>query len=73
MAIHADAGKVEDLDRMYSEIRGKKGKLDVVFANAGSYEQMPYNEVTEDFYDQCADIKRQGRVLHDSKGDPAHG
>ena len=59
-AIHADAGKVEDLDRMYSEIRGKKGKLDVVFANAGIYEQMPYNEVTEDFYDQCADINAKG-------------
>ena len=60
VAIHADAGKVEDLDRMYSEIRGKKGKLDVVFANAGIYEQMPYNEVTEDFYDQCADINAKG-------------
>ena len=59
-AIQADAGKVEDLERMYAEIKEKKGKLDVVFANAGIYEQMPYDKVTEEFYDQCADINAKG-------------
>ncbi len=59
-AIQADAGKLEDLDRMYAEIQEKKGKLDVVFANAGIYEQMPYDKVTEDFYDRCADINAKG-------------
>ena len=59
-AIQADAGKLEDLDRMYAGIQEKKGKLDVVFANAGIYEQMPYDKVTEDFYDRCADINAKG-------------
>ena len=59
-AIQADAGNVEDLNRMYAEIKAKKGKLDVVFANAGVYEQMSYDKVTEDFYDQCADINAKG-------------
>ena len=59
-AIHADAGKLEDLDRMYALIRKKKGKLDILFANAGVYEQMPYDKVTEDFYDRCADINAKG-------------
>ncbi len=59
-AIQADAGKVEDLERMYAEIKEKKGRLDVVFANAGIYEQMPYDKVTEEFYDQCADINAKG-------------
>lgn len=58
--IQADAGKLQDLDRMYAEIKAKKGKLDVVFANAGIYEQMPYDKVTEDFYDQCVDINAKG-------------
>ena len=59
-AIQADAGKVEDLKRMYAEIEQSKGKLDVLFANAGIYEQMPYDKVTEEFYDQCADINAKG-------------
>ena len=59
-AIHADSGKLEDLDRMYALIREKKGKLDILFANAGVYEQMPYDKVTEDFYDRCADINAKG-------------
>jgi len=59
-AIQADAGKLQDLDRMYAEIKEQKSRLDVVFANAGIYEQMPYDKVTEDFYDQCADINAKG-------------
>jgi NAD(P)-dependent dehydrogenase (short-subunit alcohol dehydrogenase family) len=58
--IQADSGKLDDLDRMYAEIKEKKGKLDVVFANAGIYEQMTYDKVTEDFYDRCADINTKG-------------
>ena len=60
MGIQADAGKLDDLDRMYAEIQQKKGKLDVVFANAGIYEPMPYDKVTEDFYDTCVDINAKG-------------
>ena len=59
-SIQADAGKLEDLDRMYAEIKEKKGKLDVVFANAGIYEQMPYDKVSEDFYDKCVDVNAKG-------------
>ena len=61
--IQADSGKLDDLDRMYAEIKEKKGKLDVVFANAGIYEQMPYDKVTEDFYDKCAYSGRSGPVI----------
>ena len=60
VGIQADAGKLADLDRMYAEIKQKKGKLDVVFANAGVYEQMPHDKVTEEFYDQCVDINVKG-------------
>ena len=58
--IQADAGKLADLDRMYAEIKAKKGRLDVVFANAGVYEQKPWDQVTEEFYDACVDINTKG-------------
>ena len=54
--IQADSGKLADLDRVYAQIKSDKGKLDVVFANAGIYEQKPHEQVTEEFYDSCVDI-----------------
>jgi NAD(P)-dependent dehydrogenase (short-subunit alcohol dehydrogenase family) len=51
---------MHDLDRMYAEIRATKGKLDVLFANAGIYKQMPYDKVTEEFYDRCVHINAKG-------------
>ena len=53
-------GRSCDLDRVYAEIKAKKGKLDVVFANAGVYEVCPYDKVTEEFYDNCVDINTKG-------------
>ncbi len=58
--IQADSGKLADLDRLYAEIKAKKGRLDVVFANAGVYEQKPQEQVTEEFYDHCVDINVKG-------------
>ncbi len=58
--IQADAGKLPELDQMYAEIKRMKGKLDIVFANAGIYEQMPHDKVTEEFYDSCMDINTKG-------------
>jgi NAD(P)-dependent dehydrogenase (short-subunit alcohol dehydrogenase family) len=58
--IQADAGKLPELDRMYAEIKRVKGKLDIVFANAGIYDQSPHDEVTEEFYDACVDINAKG-------------
>jgi len=58
--IQADAGKLADLDRVYAAIKEKKGKLDIVFANAGIYDQVPYDKVTEEFYDACVNINAKG-------------
>jgi NAD(P)-dependent dehydrogenase (short-subunit alcohol dehydrogenase family) len=58
--LQADSGKLDDLDRIYDEIKEKKGRLDVVFANAGIYDEMPYEKVTEDFYDKCVDVNTKG-------------
>ncbi len=37
-AIQADSSSMTDLDRVFDEIREKKGKLDVLFVNAGGGE-----------------------------------
>ncbi len=58
--IAADAGKIPDLDRMYAEIMATKGRLDVVFANAGVYKVVPWNEMTEAEYDRIFAINARG-------------
>jgi NAD(P)-dependent dehydrogenase (short-subunit alcohol dehydrogenase family) len=68
--IQADAGKLADLDRTYAEIQSKKGKLDILFANAGIYEAVPYDKVTEDFYDKCVDINMKGVYFSVQKAIP---
>ncbi len=68
--IVADQGKLPDLDRTYAEIKEKKGKLDVLFANAGVYAQKPYAEVTEEFYDYCVDINVKGVYFSIQKAIP---
>ena len=34
-SIQGDVSNLEDLDRLYQEIAASKGKIDIVFANAG--------------------------------------
>jgi NAD(P)-dependent dehydrogenase (short-subunit alcohol dehydrogenase family) len=58
--IAADAGKVPDIERTYAEIMAVKGRLDVVFANAGIYKVVPWNEMTEEEYDRIFAINARG-------------
>src|SRR5438034_11637202 len=34
-AVQSDVSKMEDLDRLFGQIKREKGKLDILFANAG--------------------------------------
>ena len=58
--IAADAGNVADIERMYAEVMATKGRLDVVFANAGVYKVVPWNETTEEEYDRIFAINARG-------------
>jgi NAD(P)-dependent dehydrogenase (short-subunit alcohol dehydrogenase family) len=40
-----------DLDRLFAQIKRAKGKLDIVFANAGVARYARFGEITEDLYD----------------------
>ena len=34
--VRADSGKLADLDRLYAQVKADKGRIDVLFANAGA-------------------------------------
>lgn len=49
--IQGDVAKVLDLDRIYAMIRERRGRLDVLFANAGGGNLAPLGQITEEHFD----------------------
>ncbi|HUO00087.1 MAG TPA: glucose 1-dehydrogenase [Bradyrhizobium sp.] len=59
-AVRADASDMADLARLFDTIKTAKGKIDVLFANAGVYELTPFGSITEQAYDKMFDINVKG-------------
>jgi NAD(P)-dependent dehydrogenase (short-subunit alcohol dehydrogenase family) len=49
--IQADSSKLADLDRLFATVKSQKGRIDVLFANAGGGTMLPLGAITEDQYD----------------------
>jgi NAD(P)-dependent dehydrogenase (short-subunit alcohol dehydrogenase family) len=54
--VQGDVSNLGDLDRLFSQIKQEKGKLDIVFANAGVARLAPFGTITEEFYDSIFNI-----------------
>lgn len=59
-AIQADASNLADLDKVYSTIKEQKGRLDILFANAGVAEFLSLESVTEQHFDYIFNINVKG-------------
>ena len=68
--IQGDVSKLADLDQVVATIKEQKGRLDVLFANAGIAEFLPIEVVTEDHYDRQFDINVKGIVFTVQKALP---
>jgi len=49
--VQGDVSNVGDLDRLFAQITREKGKLDIVFANAGAAQFAVLGKITEQHYD----------------------
>src|SRR5881275_3767274 len=49
--VQGDVSNLGDLDRLFARIKQEKGKLDIVFANAGVAKYGPLGKITEELYD----------------------
>src|SRR4030095_13657734 len=54
--ISGDASKLDDLDCFFAQIEREKGRLDIVFANAGMARFSPLGQITEEHYDALFNI-----------------
>lgn len=68
--IQGDVSKLEDLDRVFAEIKARAGHLDVLFANAGGGDMMPLEAITEEHYDGIFDTNVKGTVFTVQKALP---
>lgn len=61
--VQGDISKLEDLDKLYDMIKQEKGKLDILFANAGIGSFLPLGEITEEQVDRTFDINVKGTIF----------
>ena len=69
-AIQGDVSNLDDLDRLFAQIRKEKGEIDIVFANAGVAKYAPLGAITEDFFDSIFDINVKGVLFTVQKSLP---
>src|SRR5262245_11484958 len=65
-----DVSDLDDLDRLFAQIKHEQGKLDIVFANAGLAKYARLGEITEEFYQQIFDINVKGTLFTVQKALP---
>src|SRR6202051_2735328 len=69
-SVQGDASNLGDLDRLFAQIKQEKGKLDIVFANAGVAKYAPFGKITEELYDSIFDINVKGLLFTVQKALP---
>jgi NAD(P)-dependent dehydrogenase (short-subunit alcohol dehydrogenase family) len=69
-AIQGDVTNLADLDRIYAQISKEKGRVDIVFANAGGGPLVPLGSITEEHFDQVFNVNVKALVFTAQKALP---
>ncbi|MGV1760153.1 SDR family NAD(P)-dependent oxidoreductase [Rhizobium sp. A22-96] len=68
--IQADSAKLEELDRLYETIKAQKGRIDVLFSNAGGGSMLPLGAITEEQYEDTFNRNVKGLIFTVQKALP---
>jgi NAD(P)-dependent dehydrogenase (short-subunit alcohol dehydrogenase family) len=68
--VQGDASNLADLDRLYETVTKAKGRIDIVIANAGLAEFVPFGKVTEEHFDRLFNINVKGTLFTVQKALP---
>jgi NAD(P)-dependent dehydrogenase (short-subunit alcohol dehydrogenase family) len=60
VALRADSSRMADLDSVMSRIRERFKKIDALFVNAGIGKFVPFDQVTEAFFDETVAVNLKG-------------
>lgn len=69
-AVQGDVSSLSDLDKLFAVVKQSKGRIDVLFANAGIAESAPMGEITEAHFDRAFAINVKGTVFTVQKALP---
>jgi len=58
--VQGDMSNLADLDRLFSMVKEQKGQLDILFANAGLGEFLPWDKISEAHYDKTFNVNVKG-------------
>jgi NAD(P)-dependent dehydrogenase (short-subunit alcohol dehydrogenase family) len=68
--VQGNVAKLADLDRLYETVGKVKGQIDIIFANAGVGEFVPFGKVSEEHFDKLFNINVKGALFTVRKGLP---
>src|ERR1700723_3669976 len=68
--VQGDASKLADLDRLYESVAKVKGRIDIVFANAGVGEFVSFGAITEEHFDKLFNINVRGTLFSGQRALP---
>jgi NAD(P)-dependent dehydrogenase (short-subunit alcohol dehydrogenase family) len=68
--VQGDVVKAADLDRLYTTVEAKKGRIDILFANAGAAEFAPLGEITGEHFNRIFGTNVKGVLFSVQKALP---
>ncbi len=68
--VQGDAANLDDLDRLFDTVKREKGRIDVLFASAGSGESAKIGEITEKHFDTVFGLNTRGTLFAVQKALP---
>jgi NAD(P)-dependent dehydrogenase (short-subunit alcohol dehydrogenase family) len=70
IGVQGDVAIPYDLDKLYGTVKAKKGRIDILFANAGAAEFVPLGEITEEHFDEIFGANVKGLLFTVQKALP---
>jgi len=58
--VQGDVSNLADLDRLYDTVKEQKGRIDILFANAGIMDLLPLETVSETYFDKTFSVNVKG-------------
>ena len=68
--VQGDVSNLADLDRLYATVKEQKGRIDILFTNAGIIELVPLGSITESHFDKIFNINVKGLLFTVQKALP---
>jgi len=69
-AVQGDVANLDDLDRLYATVKDVKGRIDILFANAGGGEFQTFGSITEEHFDKTFNSNVKGALFTVQKALP---